>query len=144
MCIHIHTYIYIYIYICGESELLGAGPLARVIRGGLVRAAHNLTRERVELLGVEWTSSQVMKANIVKPFQKGLCVNEDVHTRSGAFARPHCLTNTVNTDQKGLVLLAFVISCGSSQFMVIYFTEMCSGSEAGSYSRRIDSCTTQL
>ena len=29
-------------------------------------------------------------------------------------------------------------------FRVNYFTEMCSGSEAGSYLRLIDSCSTQL
>ena len=30
------------------------------------------------------------------------------------------------------------------QFKNNYFTEMCSGSEAGSYLRRVDSCITQL
>jgi len=32
----------------------------------------------------------------------------------------------------------------SSQFENIYFTEMCSGSESGSYLRLIDFCITQL
>ena len=32
----------------------------------------------------------------------------------------------------------------SSQFKNNHFTEMCSGTEAGSYVRRIDSCITQL
>ena len=34
--------------------------------------------------------------------------------------------------------------CHSSQFKNNYFTEMCSGSEAGSYLRLIDFCITQL
>jgi len=37
-----------------------------------------------------------------------------------------------------------LVVCGSSQFKNNYFTEMCSGSEEGSYLRLIDVCITQL
>ena len=36
------------------------------------------------------------------------------------------------------------LPCTTSQFENNYFTEMCSGSEAGSYLRLIDFCITQL
>jgi len=36
------------------------------------------------------------------------------------------------------------VDCTKGQFKNSHFTEMCSGSEAGSYLRLVDSCITQL
>ena len=56
---------------------------------------------------------------------------------------------TIFIKEKGTGRLRPVVNCTMltwkrSQFKNIYFTEMCSGSEAGLYLRLIDFCITQL
>ena len=48
------------------------------------------------------------------------------------------------TGQEGEAATVGTYSRSSSQFKSNYLTDMCSGSEEGSYSRHMDMCITQL